>query len=64
MWDNDYNPYDEIEKISEILSELVLSHNNLAQYTEVLAKQNTKVRKKLAILEARIEEMKRNQLNQ
>tara|TARA_R110001632_G_scaffold141331_1_gene257311 strand:- start:3602 stop:3802 length:201 start_codon:yes stop_codon:yes gene_type:complete len=59
MLSDDFDPLQELSDLDLITQELVVAHNNLAQYNESLARQFVKIRKKVARLEAKLDEFNR-----
>ena len=61
MWNDDFDPLADLEEMALILSELTAAHNNHVEYVEVLAKKVVKLGKRVALIDARMDEIKRNQ---
>jgi len=59
MLSDDFDPLQELSDLDLITQELVVAHNNLAEYNESLARQFVKIRKKVARLEAKLDEFNR-----
>ena len=61
MWNDDFDPLADLEEMALILSELTAAHNSHVEYVEVLAKKVVKLGKRVALIDARMDEIKRNQ---